>query len=252
MRWCWRAGDRRAPGPAIRQDSKDSKDSKDSGMPDRLAIKRLTASDCTLFKGVFRTIGAGHQKSINLNADVLTGRLYPSLAPVAAMTNNANRTVSPLDLAKARLNAERTGEDGEGLVNGYLAARTEAGEITGFSWVSAANAIAPYDFQTVDLTGERTLIDVKSTRGPFGNVVHISLSEIIEASGSTPYQIYRVFDLNEDGGRLRVSADIRPLAQQLKVIHQACMPDGVRVDGFSVATSAMTWGPEIYVERPEE
>ncbi|MGH7041769.1 MAG: hypothetical protein ACREFY_06525, partial [Acetobacteraceae bacterium] len=57
-------------------------------MPDRIAIKRLTRSDCTLFEGVFRKIGAGNQKSINLNADVLTGQLYPSLTSIAAATEN--------------------------------------------------------------------------------------------------------------------------------------------------------------------
>ena len=47
-------------------------------MADRIAIKRLTASDCTLFEAVFRSIDAGNQKSINLNADVLIDRLYPA------------------------------------------------------------------------------------------------------------------------------------------------------------------------------
>ena len=57
-------------------------------MADRIAIKRLTASDCTLFEAVFRKIDAGNQKSINLNADVLIGRLYPDLAIAAAATDN--------------------------------------------------------------------------------------------------------------------------------------------------------------------
>ncbi|MBN8891747.1 MAG: hypothetical protein J0H91_15775, partial [Rhodospirillales bacterium] len=57
-------------------------------MADNIAIKRLTPSDCTLFEGVFKKIGAGNQKSINLNADVLTGQLYPALGAVAASTNN--------------------------------------------------------------------------------------------------------------------------------------------------------------------
>jgi hypothetical protein len=57
-------------------------------MADRIAIKRMTASDCTLFEAVFRKIDAGNQKAINLNADVLTGELYPSLPSVAAATNH--------------------------------------------------------------------------------------------------------------------------------------------------------------------
>jgi hypothetical protein len=44
----------------------------------KLAIKRLTMSDLTLFKWQFDN-GASNQKSINLNADVFIDSLYPSL-----------------------------------------------------------------------------------------------------------------------------------------------------------------------------
>ena len=50
-----------------------------SAMVDLLALKRLTASDLTFFERLFRTMKAGNQKSINSNADVLTGILYPGL-----------------------------------------------------------------------------------------------------------------------------------------------------------------------------
>jgi hypothetical protein len=49
-------------------------------MPDRIAIKRLSLSDLTFFEALFRRLGVGNQKSINLNADVFTGQLYPALA----------------------------------------------------------------------------------------------------------------------------------------------------------------------------
>lgn len=374
-------------------------------MADRIAIKRLTPSDCTLFEAVFRKIDAGNQKSINLNADVLIGRLYPNLVATAAatdneialaisiygpagkgphtlsrkiikhatyknwrlngefilgptgdstryddvkpgdlaimafkgeaspsgmdliivsqtnatdaalhsalmplfgnksmiavtpaqiaaaaisasvpethpvyiaaadpemdaaledaaqggfvgvgklLTNKGSRNVSGSDLAKAKANAELTGQDGEGLVNGYLAAKVAAGQLARFSWTSAENAVAPFDFDTITDAGQRTLVDAKTTRGPFKNVIHLSLAEIIEASQAVPYRIYRVFELNDDGGKLRISDDIRPLAQQLKTIHEAHIPPGIRVDGFSVDTSVLTWGAEEYVERPED
>ena len=57
-------------------------------MADRIAIKKLSASDCTLFEAVFRNIGAGNEKSINLNADVLVDDFYPNLAALAALTDN--------------------------------------------------------------------------------------------------------------------------------------------------------------------
>jgi len=50
----------------------------------RLAMKQLTASDLTLFAWHYREHSAGKQKAINLNADVLVDRLFPSLPAAAA------------------------------------------------------------------------------------------------------------------------------------------------------------------------
>ena len=48
-------------------------------MIQKLALKRLTASDLTFFAWQFKNQPAGNQKAINLNAAVLTGELYPAL-----------------------------------------------------------------------------------------------------------------------------------------------------------------------------
>ena len=53
-------------------------------MQRRIALKRLTASDLTLFEWQFRNRNAGNQKSINLNADVFIVQLFPSM-PEAAL-----------------------------------------------------------------------------------------------------------------------------------------------------------------------
>ena len=63
-------------------------------MQRRLAVKRLTASDLTLFEWQFRNRPAGNQKSINLNADVFINELFPSLPEASADTNGR----IPLDL----------------------------------------------------------------------------------------------------------------------------------------------------------
>jgi hypothetical protein len=52
-------------------------------MKRKLCIKRLTASDLTLFEWHFRNRNAGNQKSINLNSDVFVGHLYPALPDIA-------------------------------------------------------------------------------------------------------------------------------------------------------------------------
>src|SRR5690242_9918868 len=50
----------------------------------RIALKRLTASDLTLFEWHYRNRNAGNQKAINLNADVFVGDLFPSLPDIAS------------------------------------------------------------------------------------------------------------------------------------------------------------------------
>lgn len=60
----------------------------------RLAAKRLTPSDLTLFEWHFRNRYAGNQKAINLNADVFIGQLFPSLPEASTDTNGK----IPLDL----------------------------------------------------------------------------------------------------------------------------------------------------------
>lgn len=63
-------------------------------MQRRLAVKRLTASDLTIFEWQFRHRNAGNQKSINLNGDVFIKQLFPSLPEASADTNGR----IPLDL----------------------------------------------------------------------------------------------------------------------------------------------------------
>jgi len=57
-------------------------------MADHFAIKRLTASDCSLFEAVYRTIDADSRIGIGLNAKVLAGQFYRKLAVAALETNN--------------------------------------------------------------------------------------------------------------------------------------------------------------------
>jgi len=48
-------------------------------MSGKIAVKRLTASDLTLFAYQFRNFPAGKQKAININANILIDELYPAL-----------------------------------------------------------------------------------------------------------------------------------------------------------------------------
>ena len=63
-------------------------------MSQKLALKRLTRSDLTLFEWQFRKIAAGNQKAINLNAEVFVNQLFPAL-PTEAISRGGK---FPLDL----------------------------------------------------------------------------------------------------------------------------------------------------------
>lgn len=56
-------------------------------MPRKLALKRLTASDLTLFKWHFQSHPAGKQKAFNLDAHVLVDMLYPALGDPSTVPN---------------------------------------------------------------------------------------------------------------------------------------------------------------------
>lgn len=63
-------------------------------MPKRLALKRLTVSDLTLFTWHFRNHRDVRQKAINLNADIFISVIYPALPE----TDAARSGRIPLDL----------------------------------------------------------------------------------------------------------------------------------------------------------
>lgn len=50
----------------------------------KIAIKRLTKSDLTLFSWHFKEMNSGNQKAINLNANVFVDQLYPELPDISA------------------------------------------------------------------------------------------------------------------------------------------------------------------------
>lgn len=374
-------------------------------MADRLALKRLTASDLTIFDVLLRRLDAGKQKAINLNADVFIGELYPAVPAAAAETQNklsvalslfgpdgkpaqelqrkiiknetyknwrlngevihapegdshrydslapddlavmsfngdpfpkglaivliskaspadsllhhllaplvkgksmisitagdiaaaistagivgphplkdviedpqleaavedaaqngtkgtatllaprVGRNVSKAELARARMMADKIGREGEGLINAHLTALKKAGTVSEFEWRSNVNAIAPFDFQFRIGKSRWVKLDVKSTSGPFNNVMHISMNELVHAAtGPERYDLYRIYEMDEDGGKLRVAEGVQAFAQD--ILDALTLPAGIRSDSFSIEVDAanLTWGPEQYIARPD-
>ncbi len=358
-------------------------------MPDRIALKRLTASDLTFFESLFRTLDVGNQKSINLNADVFVERFYPTLPdqistsgdvinvsltvlgpdgagpyllsraitkreayknwrlngefiydpqdqpgrfdqmaagdlavfefigdplpqkvtlllisanspadaslranlntlvpggrrtmvdvsrdqlaaatasvpathPIWALakdpefesaledvalggtqsieklTSRTPRPISAATLAAAKAAAERNGRDGEALAWFHLRKMQDAQQASEIEWVANTNAVASYDFSAV-IGGMTRRIDAKSTNGDFGRPVHMSIAEIIVAAQSEHYDLWRIYDLNQDGARLRIARDIGAAAQ--KILGGISMPKGVVVDSVSIDPATLT------------
>lgn len=171
--------------------------------------------------------------------------------PIEKLRKRRGRSVSALELAKAKKTAERVGRDGEGLVHHYLTQQIDCETLSNIEWVSSVNATAPFDFIAEDNEGNSVRIDAKSTEGPFSRKLHISSAEIEAASDlSIPYVIYRVYGIHEDGAFLRISKPIGGLATSVQA--SVKLPDGVSPDSYSIDPDVLEWGNELTLDRPDD
>lgn len=115
-------------------------------------------------------------------------------------------------------------------------------------WEADLNAIAPFDFRVMASEVTISVFDVKSTRGGFGNALHLSLAEIKElAYSSVPYDIYRVYEMGEESAKLRICRNPRDFALSiLSWVENS--PELVTVDSLSVKPVALDFGDEIQID----
>ncbi|MDA7979553.1 MAG: DUF3883 domain-containing protein [Pirellulales bacterium] len=160
-------------------------------------------------------------------------------------------SISREELKRARQNADDVGRQGEELIFGYLAIQKESGELTDFDWTAAENAIAPYDFTITHSNAEVSKLDVKSTKGSFGRTLHISLAELLEIrDGGASYSLYRVYELDEQGGKLRIANNLTDFADQVIATLEE-LPQGTTVDSISVKPESLGFGEEILIDASE-
>jgi hypothetical protein len=162
------------------------------------------------------------------------------------------RSVSRDEMRQARQNAENIGEEGEELVNCWLAEEQASGRLQNFSWTARANAAAPYDFHLTRAGSGVEHVDAKTTTGEFARAFHLSAAELRHAATSViPYRIYRVYRLITDEARLRISEPINALGQQV-VAGLATLPAGVQADGVIIEPSTLVFGEEIVIRATME
>lgn len=158
--------------------------------------------------------------------------------------------ISRLNLEQAKKNAQRTGRLGEEYVFNYLEQKQAEGLIEDFIWEADDNAIAPYDFQITELDGSKTFVDVKSTKGNFYNIIHISFNELLQMSENDRYDLYRVFGLDDESVQLRIAEQINEFSRDIvKILEQ--LPGKVRSDGISLPPTELDFGKTIKISEDE-
>ncbi len=156
-------------------------------------------------------------------------------------------------LLQSREKADEVGRRGEEILDFYFQQLARFHQITKYEWTSNDNAVSPYDFIIWD-DAKKALIDAKSTSGNFERNIHISFAELLEmAQASERYDLYRIYEIREDGAKLRVAPDVRGFAAEIVNALQS-LPVGVSSDSVSVSPTLLSFGEpiEIVIDREEE
>lgn len=161
------------------------------------------------------------------------------------------RGVSREELGRARQSAEQIGRLGEEILNAWLDQQCHAGRGPEYCWDSYTNAVAPYDFTLLNGGKADRRVDAKSTSGDFRNPIHVSVAELVEmAHGGLPYDLYRLYTVNDVSARLRIAKDVGAFAADLLGKFSG-LPTGVAVDSVSINPEVLAFGEEIIIDLSE-
>jgi hypothetical protein len=213
-----------------------------------LGVRRMATMSLAELDSLLTTSGATESFPIagaSIEAAMENVAFGDPIATARLLRRGASRRVSKEELRTARETADRTGAMGEELVADYLAREVAQGRLANFTWDSMDNAIAPFDFTLQLPDGKQLRCDVKSTRGEFTNRVHVSANELLHMRDAPEeYRLYRVYQLTEAGGALRVSEPMRDFSRDvLSVIDK--LPFHVSADGVSVDPTSLRFSSEI-------
>jgi len=158
--------------------------------------------------------------------------------------------LSKIELAQALRRVEELGQIGEEFVNSHFEGLKSEGKVSNFQWESQDNAVSPYDFW-YERDGRKFLLDVKATSGGFERSIHISLPELqVMRDSAEPYYVYRVYEVEDGMAKLRISGEMRPIAEAiLKIL--LSLPEGVGSDGVSVSPLILGCGAQIALAMPD-
>jgi hypothetical protein len=162
----------------------------------------------------------------------------------------SGRRLSKNELAQALRRIEELGQVGEEFVNAHFERLKSEARISAFQWESQDNAVSPYDFWYEE-EAHKSFLDVKATSGGFERNIHISFPELQAMRDyAEPYYIYRLYEVGERTAKLRISREMRSIADAvLKIL--LGLPAGISSDGVSLSPSMLGCGPEVNLVMPE-
>lgn len=215
---------------------------------DGKSMKALAFAELRGLIDVAQPDGSHPIHELVLDADLEDAAFFGSEGTRRLLRRRSGKGMSRADLQASRTRAEESGDQGEGFANDLFSKMLSDGVITTFTWVSAENAIAPYDFTVVLADEPERLVDAKSTRGEFERRLHISMNEIkTMAEDSQPYDLYRIYEMTDNTARLRICRNMADFANTvLTQLEQ--VPQGVTVDSISVDPSVLNFDDEIELE----
>ena len=159
-------------------------------MPDRIALKRLTASDLTFFESLFRTVDAGNQKAINLNADVFVEQFYPSLPALASTVQVKLTILGPAGATPYAMSRAITKRDAykNWRLNGEFI-RDPDGEAGRFNILKAGD-LAVLEFEGDPTPQSATLLLVAAAT-PTDAPLHAALNTLVPGGRKTMVEVTR-------------------------------------------------------------
>jgi len=177
-----------------------------------------------------------HPLDILQTPDTIEDALFNSAAVSKHKTSTGrSAALTQEQLQRQLLSAQDTGQIGEELFQTWLMASRHGED--DFEWVSLTHARSAYDFEVRNpkWLEEQTLmfIDVKTTKGPFERVFHMSLSELKWAAEHPTYRIARISEIENDSPKIKLLTGISDFARE---VFQAIenLPEGVTVDSLSI------------------
>ncbi len=186
--------------------------------------------------------------------DELIAAVEGDAEAVLHVYRHTGRQMSSEELNLFKQRADDIGRQGEDLVFRYLNGLRTQEEIQDFEWISSENAIAPYDFQIIERDGTKRKLDVKSTTSDFSTKFHVSRAELITMAESTEsYDLYRVYDLGDESGKLRIARDMKTFAEKILDKLQV-LPAGVKIDSISCQPEQLEFCDpiDLYAESEEQ